>query len=174
MLSSDKYGQPALVFPGADSLNDGLLHLHEVYGLNLQAQVAILSACQTGQGAFAAGEGVMSMARGFAYAGCPTLLASLWPLHDGTAQTIITQWHSAAKGGAPLHVALQQSQAAYLQQADNLQAHPGRWAGVVLVGNTAPVQGPPNYTSVWLAFGALLAGICVVGLLLRKKVTSPR
>ncbi len=169
-LYSDAAAQPALYFPAYDSLNDGLLHLHEVYRLNLKAQVTILSACETGQGPFAAGEGVMSLARGFAYAGCPTVLASLWRLHDGTAKTIITQWHQQARQGIPLHVALQQSQLHYLQQADALQAHPGRWAAMVLVGNSPPLQAPParhtNYLAICLLL--LLAGGAVVVMAWRK------
>ena len=55
-----------------DSLEDGYLNAYEIYDMDLSADLAVLSTCQTGYGKLEQGEGVMSLARAFAYAGCPS------------------------------------------------------------------------------------------------------
>jgi len=57
---------------GADE--DGYLHTYEIYGLELNAELAVLSACETGLGKQYGSEGIQSLAHGFAYAGCPSLV----------------------------------------------------------------------------------------------------
>ena len=102
--------------------------------LYLSAEVAILSACETSQGIYQTGEGVMSIARAFVYAGCGSVLTSLWRLHDETASELMAGWHGYAKEGTTLDVALHQSKLDYLEEADAIAGHPGRWAGMVWVG----------------------------------------
>ncbi|MBL7970345.1 MAG: CHAT domain-containing protein, partial [Prolixibacteraceae bacterium] len=64
-----------LVFskPDGKSADDGYLNTYEIYNMKLNARLAVLSACETGTGKLQKGEGVMSMARGFIYAGCPSI-----------------------------------------------------------------------------------------------------
>ena len=56
---------------------DGLLHTYELFNLNLNADLVCLSACNTGIGKYYKGEGIMSLARGFSYAGVPNVMMSL-------------------------------------------------------------------------------------------------
>jgi len=60
-----------------DKEEDGYLHTYEIYGQNLNADLAVLSACQTGKGKWSDGEGVISLAHGFTYAGCPSVVMSM-------------------------------------------------------------------------------------------------
>src|SRR5581483_968918 len=61
---------------------DGFLRLHEIYNLNLPADLVVLSACDTALGKEIRGEGLASLTRGFMYAGAPRLIASLWQVND--------------------------------------------------------------------------------------------
>jgi CHAT domain-containing protein len=61
---------------------DGFLRLHEIYNLNLPAELVVLSACQTALGKEVRGEGLVGLVRGFMYAGAPRVVASLWKVDD--------------------------------------------------------------------------------------------
>ena len=61
---------------------DGYLRLHDIYNLELNAELTILSACQTGLGQQIRGEGLIGLTRGFMYAGTPRVVASLWNVDD--------------------------------------------------------------------------------------------
>ena len=61
---------------------DGFLHLHEVYNLQLNADLVVLSACETGLGADVSGEGLVGLTRGFMYAGARQVIVSLWEIND--------------------------------------------------------------------------------------------
>src|SRR5207245_9343015 len=66
---------------------DGFLRAHEVFNLKLPAELVVLSACRTGLGKEVKGEGLVSLTRGFMYAGSPRVVVSLWSVSDvGTAE----------------------------------------------------------------------------------------
>jgi CHAT domain-containing protein len=78
----DLYVENTKVFP-----KDGFLRAHEIYNLNLPAEVVVLSACETGLGKEVKGEGLISMTGGFMYAGAARVVVSLWSVRDeSTAQ----------------------------------------------------------------------------------------
>ncbi|NNC82995.1 MAG: CHAT domain-containing protein, partial [Flavobacteriales bacterium] len=72
------------------SSEDGYLHAYELYDMQLQAELAVLTACQTGVGQQESSEGVISLAHSFAYAGCPSIIMSLWDV-DEQSTAIITE-----------------------------------------------------------------------------------
>lgn len=69
--------------------NDGWLNTADIYNLELNARLTVLSACNTGSGNLRKGEGVMSLARGFLYAGCPSIIMSLWEVEDNAGTEIM-------------------------------------------------------------------------------------
>ena len=71
---------------------DGILYAYELYNLRINADLVVLSACNTGYGKINQGEGVMSLSRGFAYAGCPNLVTSLWAASDQSSANIIKKF----------------------------------------------------------------------------------
>ena len=72
-----------------DSTEDGTLHLYELYQTKLNSDLAVLSACNTGFGTVQYGEGLMSLGRAFAYAGCPSIVVSLWQANDFSSAEIM-------------------------------------------------------------------------------------
>ena len=133
--------QSRLIFaPGQDTLEDGLLHAYELYNMKLPAEMAVLSACNTGFGRLAAGEGVMSLAHAFRYAGCKSIIMSLWPAEDEGTAKIIARFYAHLADGLPKDEALRLARLDYLGQADLMHAHPYYWAHLVAVGDMAPLR----------------------------------
>ena len=73
------------------------LYTYELYNLQLNARLAVLSACESGIGRNFRGEGVYSMSRAFSYAGCPTTVMSLWRISDKTTPEILGQFYPTNK-----------------------------------------------------------------------------
>ncbi|MFN0031578.1 MAG: CHAT domain-containing protein [Flavobacteriales bacterium] len=134
--------------------NDGVLQLHEMYALQLNAQLAILSSCNTATGRTLRGEGVMSLARAFTYAGCPAVATTLWSCDDESTFSIVSAFGGHWKNGIEKHKALQSAKLEYLNSTDEVHAHPFYWAGMVLCGDTAKYNAS-NAIWWWCAGGAL-------------------
>ena len=134
-----------------DTVEDGLLYAHELYALDLKADLAVLSTCESGRGQLQEGEGIYSIARGFAYAGCPSVVMSLWKINDVITARIMPTFYRALYQGAGVDGALRQAKLSYLAQANSYYAHPNFWASFLLQGNPAPVvRYQPTYRIVYL------------------------
>tara|TARA_R110001583_G_scaffold12056_5_gene53761 strand:+ start:210 stop:3029 length:2820 start_codon:yes stop_codon:yes gene_type:complete len=137
ILDDDNPMYSKLVFTQTeDSLNDGLLNTHEIYNMNLKARMVVLSACNSGDGKFLKGEGVMSLARGFFYSGCPSLIMTLWTVEDLSGSILMSSFYKYLSQNFPKDVALQQAKLEYLESADALKSHPYFWSGYVAIGDT--------------------------------------
>jgi CHAT domain-containing protein len=150
-----------------DSLNnDGWLTTSDIYYLHLKAKMAVLSACRSGSGHFKNGEGIMSLARGFFYAGCPSVLMSLWDVEDLSASRIMKSYYLNLKHGKTKDRALQAAKIKFLKEADPLTSHPHFWMGMIVIGNPEPLF--RGYEKYFL----MLIGIVLIFLaidLVRKK-----
>ena len=116
---------------------DGRLYAYEIYNLPLNADLAVLSACNTGAGSLRKGEGVMSLARAFAYAGCPNIVMSLWQADDQATKDLMQDFYVYLKDGLEKDEALRQAKLDYLDRAD--LTHPHFWSGFVMIGDDAPI-----------------------------------
>lgn len=159
------------LFLGADrdSMQDGSLHAFEIQGLRLNAQLVTLSACDTGFGQIQKGEGVMSLSRAFAFAGCPSTLVSLWPASDKSTPELMKFFYQALKEGKTKDVALREAKRQYLAQARGAARHPFYWGGFVLIGDNQPINQHDTFPWFWLAIGLALSVIMLV--FYRKKRT---
>jgi CHAT domain-containing protein/predicted negative regulator of RcsB-dependent stress response len=112
---------------------DGFLRLHEVYNLELNADLIVLSACETGLGKEIKGEGLIGLTRGFMYSGVPRVVASLWNVDDlATAELMKLFYQGLLKDGLPAAAALRAAQVEMSKQ--RRWASPYYWAGFVLQG----------------------------------------
>jgi CHAT domain-containing protein/Tfp pilus assembly protein PilF len=112
---------------------DGYLRAHEVYNLNLSAELVVLSACETALGKNIKGEGLIGLTRGFIYAGSPRVMASLWPVKDdSTAVLMVSFFRSMIKQGKRPAAALRATQIEMLKS--NRWSAPHYWAAFVLQG----------------------------------------
>jgi len=147
-----------------DEENDGLLYTHELYNMELNAELITLSACNSGVGKHYKGEGIMSIARGFAYSGTPNLVMSLWEVSDGATQAIMEMFYSYLKAGEHKHQALRQAKLDFLNDYSEEFLSPRLWGGFVIMGNTDPVTCliSPQHKSWtnWLVGGLLC--LCLI------------
>ncbi|MFN0084396.1 MAG: CHAT domain-containing tetratricopeptide repeat protein [Blastocatellia bacterium] len=113
---------------------DGFLRLHEIYNLKLNADLVVLSGCQTALGKEIKGEGLVGLTRGFMYAGAKGVMASLWSVEDkATAELMKSFYNGALKADLPAPAALRAAQRAMLK--DRRWAHPYYWAAFTFQGD---------------------------------------
>lgn len=129
--------------------NDDYLSSAELYNVSSQAQMVVLSACETGLGQYHSGEGVLSLARTFAYTGIPSVVMSLWSLPDRSTSDVMKYFYEELKTGKPKHTALQQAKLNYIQQADAANQHPHYWAALVLIGDSKPIETSWSPYLIW-------------------------
>jgi CHAT domain-containing protein/predicted negative regulator of RcsB-dependent stress response len=136
LLNSERPELSGLVFSLIDQEGkpqDGFLRLHEIYNLQLNADLVVLSACETGLGKEIKGEGLIGLTRGFMYAGAPRVVASLWNVDDlATAELMKLFYQRMLKDGLPAGAALRAAQLELSRQ--KRWASPYFWAGFVLHG----------------------------------------
>jgi CHAT domain-containing protein/Tfp pilus assembly protein PilF len=112
---------------------DGYLRLNEIYNLKLNADLVVLSACQTGLGKDIRGEGLIGLTRGFMYAGAPRVVASLWRVDDAaTAELMKRFYRGMLKGGLRPAEALRSAQLEMMSRP--AWRSPYFWGGFTLQG----------------------------------------
>lgn len=155
---NNQYNSRLLFRPMSGSREDGILHAYELYNMDLSnTRLAVLSACETGIGKKLAGEGIFSIARGFAYAGCPAIVMSLWQANDKATSTIMTYFYRNLAERMNKDEALQKAKITYLEQANDLSAHPANWAAFIALGNGEPLLDASFSQFRWyLAIGVFL------------------
>jgi CHAT domain-containing protein len=131
ILGLDKGRQPALVLSlvGNDK-EDGFLQLDEVTHLKLNADLVVLSACQTGRGHLHRGEGVTGLARAFLYSGSRGVVCSLWSVDDRQTAELMVSMYRHLEAGQPAADALRLARLEKIRQG----AAPVYWAPFILIG----------------------------------------
>jgi len=124
----------ALVFaPGSES-EDGLWQAREIRRTRLNADVVVLSACETGSGKLQGQEGVMNLARAFLTAGARSVVASLWDVDDRSTATLMESFYEHLKAGLTVKEALRQAQLDFIKNYGD-KAKPNLWAGFEVIGD---------------------------------------
>jgi len=120
--------------------DDGFLTVLEVFGSRIPADLAVLSACETGKGRIVKGEGVVGLARAFMYAGSPRVICSLWKVDDDATRALMVRFYELwnpkeGKPGLSTAEALRQAQAFVREDPKHPKwKHPFYWAAWVLWG----------------------------------------
>jgi len=127
-LSNLAFSQPSDRKAG----EDGILYSAETYNLDLDADLLVLSACQTGVGKIAKGEGLMALTRGFFYSGARNIIASLWKVYDQHTSHLMVEMYRQIAEGKTYSSALREAKLKMIASAET--AAPQSWAGFVLIG----------------------------------------
>jgi CHAT domain-containing protein/tetratricopeptide (TPR) repeat protein len=150
------------------SSEDNSLYTYEIYNQNLSSNLAILTACETGKPTYQAGEGMISLAHAFNYAGSESILTSLWKIDEQSSATIIENFYGYLKNGLPKDEALQKAKLDYIATAEGRTISPQYWAGLVLIGDTTPIDLKTSSNLVlWLVVIAVL--FILIAIVVRKK-----
>ncbi|WP_083477160.1 CHAT domain-containing protein [Lacinutrix algicola] len=136
--------------PAQIAFIDQPISTNELYGLNLNPELVVLSACETGVGEIKSGEGVLSIARGFQYAGAKRVLYSLWQISDLSTSQIMTSFYKQLDNSKSISYANQQSKLDYLNNEDikNLKKSPYYWSAFTLYGSFDKVNESNNLWSI--------------------------
>jgi CHAT domain-containing protein len=164
----------SLVFAeDGDAQEDNFLYAYEIKQSKLNASLVVLSACETGAGKYQRGEGVMSIGRGFMYAGVPSVVMTLWKLNDQSAAELIGNFYKNLANGMQKDKALQQAKLEYLEASNNNTAHPALWACFMQLGDYSGIKiEKVNYFNYLILAGLLLAALGVLFFYLRKRKYS--
>lgn len=158
-----------LVFTATnDSVEDNLLNTHEVYNLNLNARLAVLSSCSSGEGILQKGEGIMSLARGFSYAGCPSLLMTLWEIEDKASVELMVTFYKYLKKGYSKDIALQKSKLDLINNNMAMFSHPFFWSSFQCIGDSSPLFSP-NFKRYLIGSISLLTLIVLLTIFRKKR-----
>jgi len=123
-----------------DSIEDNRLFAHEIYNLNIPAKLAVLSACNTGGGEIASGEGIMRLGQAFQYAGTESIVLSGWEVSDGVAPEIMKNFYTHMKAGMSKSSALKKAKLEFLENTSAERSNPYYWGNFFILGSNKPVD----------------------------------
>ena len=123
-----------LLFPTTDGGEDHILYAGEVYNLNLNAELVVLSACETGLGTVASGEGLLGLSRAFRYAGANNLVVSLWKVQDRATADLMVRFYQQHLNGQTKGFSIPLRQAKLDLIGSEAFSHPYYWSAFVLIG----------------------------------------
>lgn len=159
----------SLVFTHSDNKEeDDLLHAYELNLLEINTDLVVLSACETGFGKYERGEGVVSLGRGFMYSGAPSLVMTLWPINDKATSVLISAFYNELAMGYGKDVAMRNAKMIYLEGAKNITAHPFFWASFINLGDCKPIELKKHWT--WWQMALMITPIIfLIGFFVRRK-----
>ncbi|MCH8955142.1 CHAT domain-containing protein [candidate division KSB1 bacterium] len=149
---------------------DGYLHTYEIFNLRLNADLAVLSACNTGLGKLRRGEGVIGTFRAFLAAGVPSMVVSLWSVDDKSTAYIMKNFYKHLKSGMDKAQALRIAKLDYLELSGNAGIDPFYWAPFILIGDAAPIDfpTPSSSPSQTVVFTILVIVVAISALIILK------
>jgi tetratricopeptide (TPR) repeat protein len=157
-----------LVFSADNQTGTDLLTATELYNMKLNADMVVLSACETGIGQIHRGEGIMSFSRAFAYAGASSAVISLWKVPDKATSLMMIYYYSFLKEGKSKDEALRLAKSKFVKDYPQM-AHPFYWAGFILSGKKDALDFPTSGDWWWYVAGL---AVLLTLFLVRKKVAG--
>ena len=127
-LSGIIFSQPV----DSTETEDGILYAAETYNLDLNADLVVLSSCESGTGKLMRGEGLMALTRGFLFSGATNLVVSLWKIDDKSTAELMVEFYKNILNSQSYSQALRQAKLKLIRNP--LTAFPNLWSGFVLLG----------------------------------------
>ena len=123
-----------------DSIENEFLYVRDIYNTQLNADLVFLSACETAQGELQRGEGIISLARAFAYAGAKSIITTLWQVDDAATKDISIDFYKNLKKGFSKDVAQRNAKLRHIKTAKSAQKYPFFWAAMIGIGDMGAVK----------------------------------
>ncbi len=170
ILDNEKPMYSRLIFQQeSDSLDAYSVSTYELFGMDLEASLVVLSACNTGSGVYREGEGIISLTRGFMHAGVPSIVMTNWEVHDQTGSWLMERFYKYLNEGMSKDKALQQSKKDFINQANQLKAHPYFWASYVVIGDQSPL---PKEKNGFIYLFLIVATVSIAFVLVYKRFST--
>jgi CHAT domain-containing protein len=133
--------------PASIKFYDQEILYSELYNLNINPDLVVLSACETGIGKLYKAEGAMSVARGFQFAGAQNLLFSLWKVNDYTTSVFMADFYKNIKNDVPYFEANTNAKLDFLNDKSipNAKKSPYYWSSFVYYGSISAEEKATNY-----------------------------
>jgi CHAT domain-containing protein/tetratricopeptide (TPR) repeat protein len=144
------------------TVEDNFLQAYEVAQMPLHANLVVLSACETGYGKFQQGEGVISLARSFMYAGVPSVVVSLWQVNDQATAIIMRLFYQNMAKGMSKSRALRMAKLSYLEKFEGMAAHPALWSAFIQIGDSAAIELETKKQWYWWFIGGIVISFLIV------------
>jgi CHAT domain-containing protein len=152
-----------LIFAKNAEEENNSLYTYEIYNQNLASNLSILTACETGKPTYQPGEGMISLAHAFNYAGSESILTSLWKIDEQSSAKILEYFYDNISKGLKKDEALKMAKLKYISTAQGRTIAPQYWAGLVLIGDTSPIDINAGYSLwIWLVFGFIILGVIFI------------
>ena len=156
-----------LIFAKNSATEDNLMHLHEIAGLKMHSDLAVISACHSGDGQLENKEGIISLGRAFTMAGCRSLITSNSYVNDYTSPMIFKYFYNNLKDNdLEKDIALQKAICSYLDNKGNTMRLPYRWANFHLWGDVDSIKTSEKESFFSFNWLMTLLGISGIGLFL--------
>ena len=148
-------GSGDFIVPANIPFIDDILYLPELYSLDMTGKTVVLSACETGIGKLQSGEGAISIARGFKYAGAEKVLFTLWEVNDKSTSEVMAAFYKELKNGSSVFESNHKSKLDYLNNPEisNLKKSPYYWNSFTYYGSIDVPNKTFNFW--WLLYGIL-------------------
>ncbi len=168
-ILNDEYPEYSyLAFTNKLNEEENILYISDIYNTKINANLVTLSACETGLGKLQKGEGTMSLARSFFYAGASSIANTLWKINDASSSHLMQGFYKNLADEETKDVALQNAKIDFLStNKNNKLSHPYYWSGFVITGNTSPLI-TSNF-SPWIIVVCILGFILLLFFVLKNK-----
>jgi CHAT domain-containing protein len=150
------------------------LYLFDIYNCELTSKLTVLTACETGRPGYHDGEGMISLAHAFNYAGSESIITGLWKIDEQASATLMDFFYENLLNGMEKDEALQQAKLQYLSKAGGRTLAPQYWAGLILMGDTSAIEIKKAGSSNWLIIMIVFVLIAAVYILFRLVFKNAR
>ncbi len=156
--ANDEYPDYSYLAFSETGEESNVFYIKDLYNTVLNADMVTLSACQTGIGKLRKGQGMISLSKGFFYAGAKSLVNTLWKINDKSSVRLMEFFYEGLGKGKTKKEALRDAKLKYLETTnDDLLRHPYYWSAFVVSGDTSPIGA--NKFWWFMACGIVLLGM---------------
>lgn len=160
--------------PLADKEEDGKLFANEISSFRLNSALTVLSACNSGTGELAAGEGILSLSRMFILGGSSSVIMTLWSVDDRASKELINKFYQNLSFDMTISEALRSSKSDFIINSGKLQAHPYFWAGFIQLGKDDRIElEERNLKLPYLISGLVILALIVFFLFFKNTKSRP-
>ncbi|RYZ25004.1 MAG: CHAT domain-containing protein, partial [Chitinophagaceae bacterium] len=151
----------------AEANENNFLTLYDVYNCDMRSNLTLLTACESGRHGYQDGEGMISLAHAFNYAGSQRILTALWKIDEQSSSQITESLITNLKDGMDTDEALRQAKLKYIREARGRTVAPAYWAGLVIMGEPAHIAFQDQAGYGWWIFVVSAAALVLIIMLMK-------
>jgi len=176
IIASKNNEQNAMIFQKTAESKSFILKSSDLIGLRLNNSLSVLSSCYTSDGSVIKGEGIKSLARSFAIAGSPAIVASQWQAYEGQTRHVLSLFYQNLKKGYTKDVAMQKAQLEFIENVSEEFSAPANWSNLILIGDAKKIEFDFNFnfdTRTFFIIAMVLISLFIVFLFYAKFFYEP-